>query len=998
MLRAACSIQICFDKINIKIPGSIVLGGRNNYMSVPFKRALLASAVAFSSVASASVAPASDTPQARFAGQVFERQAQQRYIVKFKDASIMSGASISRAQILSQAGAVMKLDMVQSNAAAVEMTPRAAAAMANRGDVEYVGIDHKRHFMAQTVPYGISLVQADQVSDAPASAANGGKKICIIDSGMNLPHEDLGSQGGTVTGTNDSGTGNWFDHGGPHGTHVAGTIAALNNGLGVVGVIGSDPSVHIIKVFNEAGWGYSSSLTVAMQTCEANGADVINMSLGGSGSDSTENAAINSLYANGVLLIAAAGNDGVVGSGTDALSYPASYDNVVSVAAVDINSALADFSQKNAPVELSGPGVDTLSTFPNGLGSLESLTVGSTGYTINAMENQGNATGALFNFATGESTNSGANGKVCLIQRGNISFHDKVKNCQDSGGIGAVIYNNAAGSFGGTLGTTNTTTIPAVTASDTDGAAMLGQIGQSASISIGAGDYGKMSGTSMASPHVAGVAALVWSHHPSCSNQEVRDALAVTATDLGAAGRDVKFGHGLVQTKDAIDYLATQACGSGTPPPVDNAPTASFTNSCTELACSFNGSASTDDNGITGYSWNFGDGSTASGSTANHTYGADGTYTVTLTVTDTAAQTATSSSNVTVAATPPPPPPPTGNQLTNGVAVTGLSASKDGQLNFTLDVPAGATNLSFGMSGGTGDADLYVKFGSAPTLTSYDCRPFVGGNSESCPIASAQAGTYHVMIVAFSTFSGVSLTGSFTESTPPPPPPPPTGNELTNGVAMTGLSASKDGQLNFTLDVPAGATGLSFDMAGGSGDADLYVKFGSAPTTTSYDCRPFASGNSESCPIATAQAGTYHVMIVAFSTFANVSLTGSFTAASGGGGGGAGTFTNSNNVTISDNSTATSSIPVSRTGDSGTVTINVDIKHTYVGDLKLTLITPTGASAVLRDKTGGSSNDILESYTVNAAGVDSSGTWKLEVFDNAGGDTGIIDSWSVTFN
>jgi serine protease len=71
----------------------------------------------------------------------------------------------------------------------------------------------------------------------------------VIDSGLNLPHEDMGLKGDTISGTNDSGTGNWFDHGGPHGTHVAGTIAALNNGIGVRNVIGTNPSMHIIKVF-----------------------------------------------------------------------------------------------------------------------------------------------------------------------------------------------------------------------------------------------------------------------------------------------------------------------------------------------------------------------------------------------------------------------------------------------------------------------------------------------------------------------------------------------------------------------------------------------------------------------------------------------------------------------------------------------------------------------------------------------------------------------------
>jgi hypothetical protein len=77
-----------------------------------------------------------------------------------------------------------------------------------------------------------------------------------------------------------------------------------------------------------------------------------------------------------------------------------------------------------------------------------------------------------------------------------------------------------------------------------------------------------------------------------------------------------------------------------------------------------------------------------------------------------------------------------GNVLSNGVPVTGLSAAKNAQLAYTMVVPAGASNLVFTISGGTGDADMYVKFGSAPTTSSYDCRPYVSGNSETCTIAA----------------------------------------------------------------------------------------------------------------------------------------------------------------------------------------------------------------------------------------------------------------------
>lgn len=843
-----------------------------------------------------------------------------RYIIKYKNNNSLqlAGNNVSQQSTISALSSVkskarglgIKIAQEFSNVRVLtaQLTQSDVASLAADPNVEYVEVDHPRRFMAQTQPYGIGMVQADQVDDSLAAASAGGKKVCIIDSGLNLPHDDMGSQGASINGTNDSGTGNWYEHGGPHGTHVAGTIGALNNGIGVRGVIGSNVDMHIVKVFNESGWGYSSSLASAITACADNGANVVNMSLGGSGSSTTEQNALQALYDNGVLLIAAAGNDGVATNPTDALSYPASYDSVMSVAAIDSAKVLADFSQKNSQVEIAAPGVDVLSTFPTGLGSVAELTVGSTGYSVNGLENQGNGSGALFDFATGESTNSGASGKVCLIQRGNISFHDKVKNCEDSGGVGAIIYNNVAGALAATLGDTNTTSIPAVAASQADGNSMLGQIGSTTSINIGAGDYGKMSGTSMASPHVAGVATLVWSHHPSCTNVEIRNVLNTTAEDLGSAGRDVSFGYGLVQTKAAIDYIAANGCdGSG-------------------------------------------NGGGGGGST---------------------------------------------NVLNNGEAVTGLGESKDSQVAFTMEVPAGATDLSFAISGGSGDADLYVKFGSEATTSSYDCRPYVGGNNETCTISNIQAGTYHVMLNAFSTFASVSLVGSYTEGT---------GgggggadDVLDNGVAKTDITGAKDEEVSFTMVVPAGASNLSFDMSGGTGDADMYVKFGSAPTTASYDCRPYKGGNSESCPISNVQAGTYYVMLRGYSAFSGVSLTGSYTEA--GAGGGAASYTNSNNANIPDNNSTgiSSAITATRTGASNSVSVDVAIVHTYIGDLTVDLIHPDGTVYNLHNKTGGSANDINQSYTVEVGSKDSAGTWNLRAKDSAGQDTGYIDSWTISF-
>src|SRR5690606_34476081 len=123
------------------------------------------------------------------------------------------------------------------------------------------------------------------------------------------------------------------------------------------------------------------------------------------------------------------------------------------------------------------------------------------------------------------------------------------------------------------------------------------------------------------------------------------------------------------------------------------------------------------------------------------------------------------------------------------------------------------------------------------------------------------------------------------------------GGELTKGVPETGLSAGSGSSLSYTIEVPAGASNLSITISGGSGDADVYVRRGSAPTDSSYDCRPYRSGNAETCTFASPAAGTYHVRVKAYSSFSGVSLLGDYSTGSGGGGGGSQTYSNTGDYT-----------------------------------------------------------------------------------------------------
>jgi len=209
-------------------------------------------------------------------------------------------------------------------------------------------------------------------------------------------------------------------------------------------------------------------------------------------------------------------------------------------------------------------------------------------------------------------------------------------------------------------------------------------------------------------------------------------------------------------------------------------------------------------------------------------------------------------------------------QLQNGVALTGQSGSTGTELNYTVVVPAGASNLVIASSGGSGDADLYTKFGSAPTTTSYDCRPYISGNNETCTVASPQAGTYYVKLRGYSSFSGVTIKASWSTGGGGG------GNVLQNGVPVTGLSGAKNAKLYYTVVVPSGATNLAITTSGGSGDEDLYVKLGSTPTTSSYDCRPYVTGNNESCTSSSPTAGTYYIMLNGYSAFSGVTLKASW--------------------------------------------------------------------------------------------------------------------------
>ncbi|PKO05703.1 MAG: peptidase S8 [Chloroflexi bacterium HGW-Chloroflexi-3] len=421
----------------------------------------------------------------------------------------------------------------------------------------------------QVVPYGVDMVQARDIWDAnrdgridKKAPTGAGRTVCIIDTGFYTEHEDFVGVDvlGGYSQTNGDDTFLWTLDGYGHGTHVAGTIVAQNNEYGVVGVTPGTASLYIVKIFGDDGlWvskAHASDLIKAAFLCADNGANIISMSLSGTNKSGKEEQAFNNVYAQGILSVAAASNDGI-----EELHYPASYDSVISVAAIDSTYTVADFSQHNEKVELAAPGVNVLSTVP--FISTASVTVDGVSYEALGMEfaPTGAASGELVDGGFCLATDPAADwtGKVVLCSRGSVSFAEKVTKVTQNGGEAAVIYNNKPGLFAGTLGEAGDYVI-AVSISQEDGQYLVAnKIGSVATVvstfEFPASGYEAWAGTSMATPHVSAVAALIWSWNPSLTNVQIREAMVATAMDLGDPGRDDYYGYGLVQAYDALKYL-----------------------------------------------------------------------------------------------------------------------------------------------------------------------------------------------------------------------------------------------------------------------------------------------------------------------------------------------------------------------------------------------------------------------------------------------------------
>ena len=166
---------------------------------------------------------------------------------------------------------------------------------------------------------------------------------------------------------------------------------------------------------------------------------------------------------------------------------------------------------------------------------------------------------------------------------------------------------------------------------------------------------------------------------------------------------------------------------------------------------------STDKDGdVVSWEWDFGDGNTSSEQSPTHTFAGSGKYTVTLKVKDDGELGGTATKNITLR-------DEADERLDNGETVEGLEAAAKEEIHFFIDVPAGASNLVIKTFDGTGDSDLYVRFGKEPTKDKWDYRPYKGSTDETVTVRSPKEGRYYLMVRGYRTFSGVSLSGSFDE-------------------------------------------------------------------------------------------------------------------------------------------------------------------------------------------------------------------------------------------
>ncbi len=414
----------------------------------------------------------------------------------------------------------------------------------------------------EKTPWGILTVKAPEawaLSDAGANA-----RVLVLDTGIDKEHPAIKDNFEKGQNFFESDTGpnpeDYLDKEG-HGTHCSGTIAgAYNAATGFTGVapkakllmgrVCGDLGCSNIAVAQGINWGIQQKV------------DVISMSLGGPMTSSAERMAVQNAEKAGVVVVAASGNDG-----TPKVSYPAALPTAVAVGAIGSDLKKTSFSQWGPELDVVAPGASVLSSIPRGSGrdSLVDLITSAGKIRVNSSAFGGTKeitvpkSGLLVPAGLGKPEDFAkvdVKGKFALISRGEIRFSEKVANAMAAQATGVVIYNNTSGLMQGSLTEDGSELDIAVAMIEqTEGLKLIDLITKgetaSAELSTVRSDYALFDGTSMATPHVAGVVALIKSANKKLTPAQVRTILATTAMPLGPNTAN-EYGKGLVQADKAV--------------------------------------------------------------------------------------------------------------------------------------------------------------------------------------------------------------------------------------------------------------------------------------------------------------------------------------------------------------------------------------------------------------------------------------------------------------
>lgn len=417
-------------------------------------------------------------------------------------------------------------------------------------------------------PWGILAVKAPQAwQKTRVGAAGSGVRVMVLDTGVDKDHPALAAN---IEKTQDFvGDNNQpydvADHIG-HGTHVSGTILGIYNPQ--TGFSGVAPKAKLLMGRVCSAEGCSNiSIAQGINWAISEKVDVVSMSLGGSLSTPAERDAISRADKAGITVVAASGNDG-----SAKVSFPAALPTVIAVGAIDSKMQKASFSQYGPQLAVVAPGVDVVSSVPVGTGREPQVKVSIDGKVQDV--NSATFEGArdvetpeenfLVNAGLGKDTDfTGINvqGKFALVQRGEIKFMDKINNAMKAGAVGIIVYNNAPGLIHGALTQDGSKlNIAVFMVEQTVGEQLKANLAAGkvvkAQIATVATDYSSFDGTSMATPHVAGVVALIKGANKALSPAQVKSILQSTAVALTPNDQN-QLGAGLVDAEKAVATAIT---------------------------------------------------------------------------------------------------------------------------------------------------------------------------------------------------------------------------------------------------------------------------------------------------------------------------------------------------------------------------------------------------------------------------------------------------------